>query len=90
MFPRPQRSQLEFPMSNGPTHRVYSLIPKTGDDGKPAEPFWHRIGSCFAHKDAKGFNIVLESLPLDGKLVMREITDAEAEPEPQKGKGARR
>jgi hypothetical protein len=34
----------------------------------------------FNHKDRKGFNIMLQAFPLDGKIVCREIT-AEAEAE---------
>jgi hypothetical protein len=38
----------------------------------------------FEHKDGKGFNIVLQALPLDGKIVCREIAEDEAkQPEPQ-------
>jgi hypothetical protein len=38
----------------------------------------------FERKDSKGFNIVLQALPLDGKIVCREIVDDEAkQPEPQ-------
>jgi hypothetical protein len=29
----------------------------------------------FHHKDGKGFNIMLQALPLDGKIVCREITE---------------
>lgn len=42
--------------------------PKTQKD----ESFWTPIGSAFAHKDGKGFNIELEALPVNGRIVLRE------------------
>jgi hypothetical protein len=43
------------------------------------------IGLAFPHKDSNGFNVVLQALPLDGKIVCREITDEEIEPQ-QRGR----
>ena len=51
-----------------PTHRVYSVIRREGQDD-----FWLNLGLAFPHKDGKGFNLMLQSLPIDGKLVCREI-----------------
>ncbi len=62
-------------------HRVYSVI----DKGEGKEPFWHNVGTAFPHKDGRGFNLLLEVLPIptDGvaKLVIREIEPREAEEE---------
>ena len=62
-----------------PTHRVYTVIRREGQDD-----YWLNIGLAFPHRDGSGFNIVLQALPLDGKIVCREIGDDEpAEPAPQ-------
>ena len=62
-----------------PTHRVYTVIRREGQDD-----YWLNIGLAFPHKDGKGFNIVLQASPLDGKIVCREIAeDDAAEPTPQ-------
>lgn len=76
------------PMSDdkGPSHRIYTLLPRKSEDGQD-EKFWLKIGSAFEHSDQKGFNLVLEALPLDGKLVLREIK--EPEPQPRKGREGR-
>ena len=58
-----------------PTHRAYSVIKREGQDD-----YWLNIGLVFPHKDNGGFNIMLQAFPLDGKIVIREIT---AEDEPQ-------
>ena len=49
-----------------PTHRVYSVIRREGQDD-----FWLNLGLVFPHKDGKGFNLMLQALPIDGKLVCR-------------------
>jgi hypothetical protein len=66
-----------------PTHRAYSVIRRDGQDD-----YWLNLGLVFPHKDDKGFNIVLQALPLDGKIVCREVADddvAETAP-PQRGR----
>ena len=52
-----------------PTHRAYSVIKREGQDD-----FWLNLGLAFPHKDGKGFNIMLQAFPLDGKIVCREVT----------------
>jgi hypothetical protein len=52
-----------------PTHRAYSVIKREGQDD-----FWLNLGLVFPHKDGSGFNIMLQAIPLDGKVVCREIT----------------
>ncbi len=64
-----------------PTHRVYSVIRREGQDD-----FWLNLGLVFPHKDGKGFNLMLQALPIDGKLVCREIGEGdEAAEEPSRG-----
>ena len=58
--------------SAAPTHRAYSVIKREGQ-----EDFWLNLGLAFPHKDGSGFNIILQALPLDGKIVCREITDGD-------------
>jgi hypothetical protein len=53
-----------------PTHRAYSVIKREGQDD-----FWLNLGLVFPHKDGKGLNIMLQALPLDGKIVCREVTE---------------
>jgi hypothetical protein len=78
---------------SNPTHRAYSVIKREGQDD-----YWLNLGLAFPHKDGGGLNIILQALPIDGKIVLREITDdepAETAPrgrqEPQRrGSGGRR
>ena len=65
-----------------PTHRVYTVIKREDQDD-----YWLNIGLAFPHKDGNGFNIVLQALPLDGKIVCREITEEENGDEAQQSRG---
>jgi hypothetical protein len=60
-----------------PTHRAYSVIKREGQDD-----YWLNLGLAFAHKDGKGFNVMLQALPRDCKVVLREITDDEDPEQP--------
>jgi hypothetical protein len=53
-----------------PMYRAYTVV----DRDKEA-PFWLNIGVAFVHKDAKGFNVILQALPLNGKLVLRQYEE---------------
>lgn len=38
--------------------------------------YWHRIGAAFTNRDGS-LTVVLNALPLDGKLVIRELQEQE-------------
>jgi hypothetical protein len=42
---------------------------------KNDESYWTRIGVAFAHQDGKGFNIQIETVPLDGRITLRVPTE---------------
>ena len=53
--------------SKSPTHVAYQVR----DRGEGKKSFWTRIGSAWAHGDGKGFNIQIETVPLDGRITLR-------------------
>lgn len=54
--------------SKSPLYYAYSVRdPKA--EGQKA--FWTRIGAFFAHDDNEGGTLVLEALPIDGRVVLR-------------------
>ena len=52
-----------------PTHIAYQV--REGTD----KSYWKRIGAGWIHSDGNGFNIQLESTPLDGKITLRVASD---------------
>lgn len=56
--------------NNKPTHRAYTV--KNFKDGKGEDRSrWLEIGTVFTHSDGKGFEVVLEAVPVDGRVVIR-------------------
>lgn len=53
-----------------PTHVAYHVRDREGGKG-----FWTRIGSVWAHADGRGFNIQIETVPLDGRITLRVVSD---------------
>ena len=49
-----------------PSHYVYHVRDINGQKG-----FWTRIGAAWAHADGNGFNLLVEWVPLDGRLTIR-------------------
>ncbi len=54
-------------MAEQPMFRAFSIIKRENSE----TPFWLNIGVAFMHKDDQGLNIILQALPLDGKVVLR-------------------
>ncbi len=52
--------------SKSPTHIAYHVRDREG-----TESFWTRIGSAWQHADGKGFNIQVDTVPLDGRISLR-------------------
>ena len=57
-----------------PSFRAYTVIKREGQDD-----FWLPIGAAFSHQDGDGYNIVLQALPIDGRVVLRVPKDDDAQ-----------
>ena len=53
--------------SRTPSHYAYNVRNREG-----GENYWIRIGSAWTHADGNGFNIQLETVPLDGRITQFE------------------
>lgn len=52
--------------SKAQSHYAYHVRNREGGDN-----YWIRIGSAWAHNDGNGFNIQIETVPLDGRITLR-------------------
>ena len=64
-----------------PDYRAYTVIKREGKDD-----YWLNLGVAFRHEDGEGFNILLQALPTDAKLVLRTYKEDEEEEQKSKGK----
>lgn len=62
-------SQPNLPISRKPSHRLFRVV----GDGDAAN--WTPIGAAWPHKDGLGFSISCDAVPLQGRIVLRFITD---------------
>lgn len=60
-----------------PDYSVYTVIKKDG-----REDYWLNIGAAFAHGNGEGYNVLLQALPIDGKLVLRKYVEKKDEQPP--------
>lgn len=67
-------------MAKPPAFRAYSVIKREG-----REDYWLNLGIAYPHDDNQGYNLLLQALPLDGKIVLRVYKDEE-EDKPAAGK----
>lgn len=56
--------------NRAPSHIAYQV--REGEENKS---YFNRIGAMWAHKDGEGFNIQLDSLPVDGKVTVRSVQE---------------
>lgn len=63
-------STINLIRSKTPSHIAYQVR-----EGKDEKSFFTRVGVAFVHRDGKGFNILLDAMPVDGKITLRELPE---------------
>jgi hypothetical protein len=53
-----------------PSHIAYQV--REGENNKA---YFNRIGAVWPHKDGQGFNIQLDSVPVDGRVTVRSVQE---------------
>lgn len=56
------------PEPKSPSFHAYS-VREAKEEGR--KNHWTRIGAFFAHEDGEGGTLLLDALPLDGRIVLR-------------------
>jgi hypothetical protein len=52
--------------TKAPSHVAYHV--RENADGSA---YFNRVGSAFAHKDGQGYSVVLDSVPVNGRITLR-------------------
>lgn len=65
--------------TNRPSHRLFNV----NGDGDNAR--WTDIGVAWTSKDSKGFTLVLNAIPVGGRVVMRINEEKDAQSAKKKG-----
>ena len=72
-----------MPANQKPSFTAYTVQKREGQ-----EDWWCPIGAAFMHQDGEGYNIVLQALPVDGKIVLRppKTKDEQSQEQPANNK----
>ncbi|CCD97635.1 hypothetical protein [Bradyrhizobium sp. STM 3809] len=54
-----------------PKYFAYNVRNYQGKEEKD-QASWTKVGVAFEHKDGKGFDVVLEAFPVEGRITIRE------------------
>ena len=49
-----------------PNYTAYTVVKR-----EDADDFWIPIGGAWMHEDGDGYNVGMQALPIDGKVVLR-------------------
>jgi hypothetical protein len=71
-------------MADKPIYHAFSVRKYKKEDGSD-DAYWTKIGVVFAHKDGKGYDVVLDCLPVDGRISIREPREKSAQALPSGG-----
>jgi hypothetical protein len=75
------------PIATAASKKSASLIAyNVRDAGEKS--YWDRIGAAFAHKSGRGFDVVLDSLPLSGRITLVVPSEKVPEDVPPENKAA--
>lgn len=58
-------------MKNTPAYIAYHVKETAAGDNGDKRGVWTRVGAAWPNKDGKGFHVVLDVMPLDGRLILR-------------------
>jgi hypothetical protein len=59
-------------MNNTPAYIAYHVKDTAAGENGEKRGVWTRVGAAWPNKDGKGFNVVLDVMPLNGRLILRE------------------
>jgi hypothetical protein len=54
-----------------PTHTAYSVRDFARKGSDEIDSSWLKIGSAFMHADGYGFDVLLDAVPVNGRVVLR-------------------
>jgi hypothetical protein len=67
-----ETNQTQVKPSSVPPYLLgYTVRP--GNKGEKS--YWSKIAVAWAHKDGQGYNVQMDALPVDGKLVLRTVPE---------------
>ncbi len=61
--------------ANDSVSRKPDFIAYNVKETKQGKPVFNRVGAAWQHKDGQGYDIQLESIPVNGRVTLRELRE---------------
>jgi hypothetical protein len=58
------------PLGRKPDYIAYNVT-----DGKDGKGFFNKVGAAWRHKDGQGYDLHLDSMPINGRVTLRELRE---------------
>ena len=71
MAEREDRQRHEETPQRGARRKLDSDAFSVKDRGPNQDAIWTRLGAAWEHKDRNGHDILMDAIPLDGRIVLR-------------------
>ena len=68
-------SNEQRPSSSSATNKPFMLGYTVTPIGDGQKSVWSKIAAAWAHKDGEGYEVRMDALPVDGRLVLRTVKD---------------
>lgn len=65
-----------------PTKRPSFIAYTVRQGGEDTKAYFNRIGAAFAHRDGEGHDILLDAVPVDGRITLRTLQERSESAEP--------
>ena len=67
-------------MKNMPVYIAYHVKDTTAGETGEKRGVWTQVGAAWPHADGKGFNLMLDVVPLDGRVTLRMPSERDEAP----------
>lgn len=70
-----KNENVSTPAPNAPQGRKPDYIAYNVTDGKEGKGFFNKVGAAWQHKDGQGYDLQLDSMPVNGRVTLRELRE---------------
>ena len=61
--------------TNNSAGRKPDYVAYNVQDSKDGKGYWNKVGAAWSHKDGQGYDIALDSMPVNGRITLRQMRE---------------
>ena len=74
-----ERVGTSAPLNDAASGRKPDYIAYNVTEGRDGKGFFNKVGAAWPHKDGQGYELKLDSIPVDGRVTLRELREERLE-----------